>query len=335
MTGLYPLKLQPVLKNKMWGRQDLAPYFAPGSAPVGEAWLHFEESRIENGAWAGRALREVLADATAELMGAAYEPSTHRRISLEDNGSRRNGPRELYFPLLTKILFTARNLSVQVHPDDNYALSTEGGPGKTEAWYVLDAKPGARVAVGLREPLEREALRAAALSGEIEGHLNWMDVARGDTLLVPAGTLHSIGEGLILFEVQQNSDLTYRFFDFGRLDAQGRPRDLHLDRALDVVIQHESAGHRRPEELPHDTMNVERLIACEYFVLDRLGVEGAVEYRPGGRQLELLLVIAGEGTLAGERFAAGTCFAVPAACGAFGIEAEGGVEFLRSAQPVG
>lgn len=177
-------------------------------------------------------------------------------------------------PLLIKFLFTTGKLSVQVHPPDDYARQHHGLPGKTEMWHVLAAEPGAQIAAGFREPAGKERLRQAALSGEIERLLAWYEARPGDTFFLPAGTVHAIGPGLTLLEVQQNSDLTYRLYDYGR------PRPLHLEHALAVA-------HRQP----YDPRRQERdgvLAECPYFRTEKLRLDGALKTSPGHHTLVIL-----------------------------------------------
>jgi len=183
--------------------------------------------------------------------------------------------------LLLKFLFTSERLSVQVHPGDAYAAQHEqgrGGRGKTEMWYVTDTQPGARLALGfppgVLQKRSREQLRQAALDGSIEQQLQWIEVKPGDAIFVPAGTVHALGPGLTLVEIQQHCDITYRLFDYGR------PRDLHIERALDVIAEHPQAGL---VPLP---------FSCEYFRV-QLVQQGIVP--PG-----LLVVIRGRGSLEGQ-----------------------------------
>src|SRR5579863_6880944 len=167
-----PIRLSPSLREKVWGKTRLQPWFADSEKPIGEAWY------------------------------------------LTD--------REL--PLLVKLLFTTERLSVQVHPRDG-----EDGPrGKTEMWHIVDAEPGATIALGFREPLTRERLWEATRTGEVEHLLNWMPVAPGQTYFTPAHTVHAIGAGIVLFEIQQNSDVTYRLWDYGR------PREIHVEKAVPI-----------------------------------------------------------------------------------------------------
>ena len=191
---------------------------------------------------------------------------------------------------LVKFLFTTDKLSVQVHPDDGYARQHHGSPGKTEMWHILAAEPGARIAAGFRELLTPEQVRAAAVSGEIEGLLQWFEARPGDTFFIPAGTVHAIGAGLTLCEIQQNSDVTYRLYDYRR------PRELHLDRAL--AVSHLGPRAARPQSIE----NV--LVSCRYFATERVGGRSA-EYQPLADRAHLLIAIEGDGEIAGQPIRAG------------------------------
>lgn len=189
-------------------------------------------------------------------------------------------------PVLIKFLFTTGKLSVQVHPDDAYAHEHHGSCGKTEMWHVLAAEPGSQIAAGFREPLSPERLRSAALSGEIEQLLAWHEARPGDTFFIPAGTVHAIGPGLVLCEIQQNCDLTYRLYDYGR------PRELHLDHALRVSRLGPCEARSR---LP---------VLCPYFHTEMLRIQGAAQVAANLPQtivvLEGRLLANGLPALAGE-----------------------------------
>jgi mannose-6-phosphate isomerase len=191
-------------------------------------------------------------------------------------------------PLLVKFLFTTGKLSVQVHPPDEYAREHHQSRGKTEMWHVLAAEPGAQIAAGLSQPVSKEQLRSAALSGEIEQMLTWYDARPGDTFFLPAGTIHAIGPGLALFEIQENSELTYRLYDYGR------PRELHLDHALAV-------SHRGPYD-PRRAPREGVLVDCPYFCTEKLHVKGSLSLNPAGTivMLEGQAVINGESSRAGD-----------------------------------
>jgi mannose-6-phosphate isomerase len=201
-------------------------------------------------------------------------------------------------PLLIKFLFTSENLSVQVHPDDAFASRHHNSCGKTEMWHILAAEPGAKIAAGFREPLSAERLEEAALSGEIETLLEWFDAAPGDTFFIPAGTVHAIGAGLALCEIQQYSDVTYRLYDYGR------PRELHLEKALAVSHLGRSNARQKPSG--------ERLVSCEYFITKRLEIDQPRRHQPRSSEAEFLIVIEGQGAVGGEPSQAGDCWYFPA-----------------------
>ena len=210
------MELEPQFKPRVWGGRRLAERFGlETDEPIGEAWVVFDENKVASGPYAGRVLAEVLPELGETFLGRAV---------VERYGYR--------LPLLVKFLDTADWLSVQVHPDDAYARAHEaesGWLGKAEAWVVLEAEPGAQIVYGVKRPVTRKELRAAALDGSILELLNFAPVRAGDVIYVPPGTIHALGPGLLVLEVQQRSDLTYRLYDYGR------GRALHLDRALDVA----------------------------------------------------------------------------------------------------
>jgi mannose-6-phosphate isomerase len=189
-------------------------------------------------------------------------------------------------PLLVKFIFTTEKLSVQVHPGDEYARKHHGSRGKTEMWHILAAEPGARIAAGFTQSLTESELREASQSGEIETLLNWIDARPGDTFFIPAGTVHAIGAGLALCEIQQNSDVTYRLYDYGR------PRELHLDHGV-TVSRRDPCDARRGAE-----------VSCEYFQTRMIGSgRRAVE-----SDSELWIAIRGSGTIGDQSIRAGEVF---------------------------
>jgi mannose-6-phosphate isomerase len=223
---------------------------------------------------------------------------------------------EADLPLLVKFVFTSDRLSVQVHPDDAFAAALENSPGKTEMWYVLRADPGAQLALGFREPITRERLRESALSGEIERLLNWVDVNQGDTFFVPAGTVHAIGAGLALCEVQQHSDITYRLYDYGR------PRELHLEKALQVAST--AAFDAKPQELPID---------CQYFHTEMARITSPIEYPAARDRFHLLIFAGGSGKIAGRPFREGETWLIPPGAGLIAINPDEPTKFLRTWVP--
>ena len=309
-----PFTLEPRLVSPLWGGRKLAGWLslpAPHPDRLGEVWLAYEGNRILDGAFAGR----TLAEATTVLGEALVGQRSFRRY-----GAR--------FPLLVKLIDTAATLSVQVHPDDAYAAAHEaatGHLGKTEAWYILDAEPGAEVVLGLRQRVDRERFAEAARGGTLDGLLERHPVAPGDTILVPAGTIHTIGPGITLYEIQQASDLTYRVYDFGRIDpVTGRSRDLHLDKALDVATLGPAVGLRAA---PSRAADGRRLVGCDSFVLERLDPRDEVHAATDPASVEILTVVGGRcrlgwdgGSLA---LAVGGTAVLPAALGAYGLEKAG------------
>ncbi len=311
-SPLYPLKLPPSFRERIWGARDLSPFFGRQEKPVGEAWYSFEENRIANGPLQGRSLGEVLERYRPQLMGRSHAPLSLRRRSPGETPGSETGNAKPYFPILTKLLFTSRAPSVQVHPDDAYALANEGGPGKTELWYVVAAKPGASMALGLRQEWSREDLRRAAESGEIEKNLNWVEVRAGQMFFIPAGTIHAAGPGLVFYEVQQNSDLTYRLYDFGRLGSDGKPRDLHIDQAAQVSEIKARPRATTPFRFPAGAWRRELLTACSHFAVERLGWKDGFDYPEGRTGVELLMFLEGGGEIGGQEYRPGDCYLLPA-----------------------
>ena len=245
---------------------------------------------------------------------------------LDNPGDRKIG--EIWFsapeamPVLVKLLFTTERLSVQVHPDDAYAHAHGELRGKTEMWHILRAEPDATIALGLRHPVSKEHLREAALTGEIADLLNWTPARAGDTFFVPAGTIHAIGGGLALCEIQQLSDVTYRLYDYHRKPE----RPLHLDDALAVARLEPFDGRVLPTAIgPAHNL----LAECSYFRTERLEIQGvsncAAKERPA-----IYIAIAGEGQFAGQPFQAGDAFLTPADSFAFAIGAASATFIIAS-----
>jgi mannose-6-phosphate isomerase len=260
MDSLPPLRFKPILKPALWGGQRLRTLFgAPaGPDPIGEAWLLSDcpdqPSVVADGPLAGRTLRELMERIPERLLGRVRAPQGR-------------------FPLLVKFLHARQPLSVQVHPNDARARELEGpaAVGKTEAWVVLEADPTACVYAGLMPATTSDVLRSAIQNGTIEELLYAMVPAVGDCFFLKAGTVHAIGGGLVLFEVQQTCDLTYRLFDWGRTDPKtGKPRELHLEKGL-ACIDYTIGPCRpaRPTEEGHGRARRASLAECEYFTLGR------------------------------------------------------------------
>lgn len=220
MADLYPLLLLPDFHERVWGTHDLSAFYPShkvGKEPIGEVWLTGEECRVANGPLAGATLGELASKLDANLNGTAAK--TPKR-----------------FPLLMKIIFPKDKLSVQVHPDDDGAQKIGQACGKTECWYVLQASRGAHIGLGLRAGIKHREVEQAIHNTTMEQLLNWIEVAPGDMYYVDAGTVHAIGPGCILLETQQNSDTTYRLYDYGR------PRQLHVEQGLAAMKENTRAG---------------------------------------------------------------------------------------------
>lgn len=324
MNRLYPILSEPRFVEPLWGGQRLAPWLAlppPHPERLGEIWLVFDSNRVTNGPFAGRTIAEVVQTYGEALVGTR----SFARYGAD-------------LPLLAKFIDAADRLSVQVHPDDEYAHTFEahtGFHGKTEAWYILATEPGATVTLGVRTPVERTALAAAIADGTIEDLLAQQPVRAGDLVFVPAGTIHAINAGIMLFEIQQKSDLTYRLYDYNRRDARtGQLRELHIEQALAVSrLEPASASFFQP--LPLDEQR-ELLVACSSFALERWHVQGCLSATTDPGSLEILTVIDGtmqlewgSETLTLQR---GAAVLLPATLGEYRVAASQGI-LLRSYIP--
>ncbi|MBI5084668.1 MAG: class I mannose-6-phosphate isomerase [Acidobacteria bacterium] len=224
-------------------------------------------------------------------------------------------------PLLTKLIFTSERLSVQVHPNDAQARELGLENGKTEMWYVICAEPGATLALGFRSAISAEQARAAALSGAILDLLDWIPAHAGDTFLVPAGTVHAIGAGLTICEIQQNSDTTYRLFDYGR------GRELHLENGL--AVSRLTPGEPQPAPRVTSAPWTE-VAACAYFVTEIATLDSVYRHPAAGDEFKLLVVLEGSGRIAGQPYRAGDCWLAEAAAEGFTVEPESPTRVLRS-----
>jgi mannose-6-phosphate isomerase len=222
-------------------------------------------------------------------------------------------------PLLVKLLFTSDQLSVQVHPDDAYARMHEGCGGKAEMWYVLAAEPGAKLALGFRQPVTRQRAREAAISGEIERLLQWWPVSAGQVYMVPPGTVHTLGAGIVVCEVQQNNPITYRMYDYGRA------RDIQLEKAIEVLRFEPHPGPAHPTG--------ELLIQSPHFVVERFEITSG-RYDPDASRFHLLIAIEGAGRIGKTNFVQGQGWYVPPGAEPFDLTATAGrAAFIRAYVP--
>jgi len=261
-----PIKLAAALDPKLWGGRALERFGfeLPADTRIGEALLTGAVARVLDGPLAGRELGELAARYPHWLCG--------------ERGMTATGGRTI-FPLLTKIIDARDVLSVQVHPDDDAARAL-GGVGKTEAWHVLGAEPGSRLYVGLRDPGSMAELERRSRAGERTGELlRELIAVSGETLLIPAGTIHALGAGLLIYEIQQPSGITYRFDDWGRRGIDGRSRELHIEQSLAVA-----KPALQPAPIPPIAIGPGRtlLVACDYFSLERIvlssGASAAIDH---------------------------------------------------------
>ncbi len=323
MTLSYPLQLIPEYRDYLWGGQRLRP-----GQLTAEAWAIYEGDRIAAGPLAGRTLADVAAE---------YGPALLGQRATERTGTR--------FPLLVKILDVAQWLSLQVHPDDALAVALEGPGhfGKTEAWHVVEAEPGAQFIAGLRSETTAEALAAAIRRGTILDWVQYRDVRPGDTALMPARTVHALGPGLLIYEVQQTSDLTYRVFDWNRPATPGRP--LHIEKSLAVANPAAAATLQHAPVLGDGERA--RLATCAYFTLELIASQGKpVTLHTAGRTFHALTVIEGAAEFvpltAGPQEETGTptsaplvlkrfdSVIIPADCGPYQLNPLGGYRVMLS-----
>jgi mannose-6-phosphate isomerase len=311
---------RPRLDEKPWGGRGLARYGLdlPPGVPVGEALVTADDAEIVSGAGAGRTLGDVVA-AGHDLLGPAASRAVHGRA---------------IFPLLVKLIDASENLSIQVHPNDAQAAPL-GKLGKSEAWYVLAAEPDAALYVGLREGATLDMFRRAAerLDGSSAELLRRVTAEPGRTIMLPANTIHALGAGVMVYEIQQPSDVTYRLDDWGRVDAEGNPREMHLDAGFAVANPESRPGWLEAVALDAAQGRRELLVTADQFALERIrlaaGERVSLPSLSGPQVVTLLEGIAGIG---GERLAAGRS-AVAWPGGAHELTAEEPIVALRAWVP--
>ncbi|MEY4178545.1 MAG: putative mannose-6-phosphate isomerase YvyI [Planctomycetota bacterium] len=295
MTTLYPLRFAPLFRRYLWGGRRLETVLGktlPPGEDYAESWeivdRDGDQSRVVAGTLAGATLGELIERFPQELLGSSYMAAHEAR-----GGSAR--PR---FPLLLKFLDAQRDLSVQVHPDDVRAARLDPPDlGKTEAWVILQANPGACLYAGLKRGFDRAALEREVRRGTTPLCLQRFEPKAGDCFFIPAGTVHALGAGLLVAEIQQSSDTTYRLFDWNRVGADGRPRPLHLEAAMDAIdYTAPPLAACRPKPLGE---GAERLVDCDQFVLERWPVNGKVAWGGDGR-CRIVTVVDGAIAVAGD-----------------------------------
>lgn len=301
------LKLKPVGKDYLWGGDRLNTEYKKNIplSPLAETWecsVHPDgPSEVVDGEYAGKTLAEVLEEHPDYV------------------GTKLAGQE---FPILVKFIDAKKDLSVQVHPDDEYARLHEHQNGKTEMWYVLDAEPGAHLIYGFEHPVTEEILRDAIEEGTLDKHLHKQYVKKGDVVFVPAGTVHGIGAGILVAEIQESSNVTYRVYDYNRVDKTGKKRELHFDKAVQVMNMEALSEQQQPSRMVQYEPGCAREILrrCKYFETERIHVQPVCGFAVNEASFQVILCLEGHGVLQdGENnqtsFEKGDCLFLPANSG--------------------
>lgn len=317
---LYPMKLKAPLKDYLWGGTKLKDFYNKTTdlEKVAESWelsCHKDgASEIVNGEAAGQTLAAYIKTAGNEILGekAAKFP---------------------YFPLLIKLIDAKDNLSVQVHPGDEYALRVEGEYGKTEMWYIVDCEPGASLLYGFTKVLEKEEFRRRIADNTLLEVCNKVPVKKGDVFFIESGTLHAIGKGILIAEIQQNSNTTYRIYDYDRRDKDGNPRELHVDKAVEVTNL-KPPRIANTDVLSMDFMaggKLQLLSKCGYFTVYHADIDGICHFKAGKESFQAVTALSGSLCLQAETGTVGigqgdTVF-IPAGMGEYRLEGKGEIIF--------
>ena len=303
------LRLNPVFKDYIWGGNRLKDdfLFDTGFEKTAEGWM-----------------LACHKDGTNTVSGGKYDSLTLDEVikkeGLESFCGSKCG-RFPYFPILIKLIDAFDNLSIQVHPDDKYAREVENEFGKTEIWYVLDAADGAELIYGFKEKITKEQFRQAIENNTLINKLNRVKVKRGDLFFIEAGTVHAIGKGALIAEIQQNSNCTYRVYDYARIGKDGKPRELHIEKALDVSKTEPPKYDIKPleNEVEHDGYISQKLCVCDLFSVDRYKIEKDITLNTDEKSFNHVLIIDGNGSINGLNAKKGDSFFVPANFGDYAL----------------
>ncbi|MGF9713160.1 type I phosphomannose isomerase catalytic subunit [Paenibacillus naphthalenovorans] len=318
----YPLQCKPEFKERVWGGRALERFgLELPEGRIGEGWMIGDHpngtTTVVNGELAGMGLDQIREKYGKVLFGSK-------------GFSEKNGR----FPLLIKLLDCQDDLSVQVHPNDHYERLPQGELGKTEMWYILDAKPGAKIIYGLKDGVNREQLAAAINENRIMDCLNEVTVQAGDSFYIPSGTVHALGAGILVAEIQQNSDSTYRLYDYDRLGLDGKPRELHIEDSLNVIAYEGSGATYMKTDLSASNEWL-TLARSPFFVTDKGQVEGIWSLQTIPDSFVIHIICDGAGTI---RWAdgelpvkPGECYLLPANLGSYSLT--GSMTVLRSYLP--
>ena len=304
---MYILKLNPVFKDYLWGGTKLRDEYGFESdlSKLAEGWMlscHKDgENTIANGEFAGKTLTEVV-KTNPDFLGE-------------------NGNKFEYFPILIKLIDAKNDLSVQVHPDNEYAMRVEKEYGKTECWYILDCDEGAELIYGFNREISSEEFKEKIADNTFLETVNKVKVKKGDLFFIEAGTLHAIGSGILLAEIQQNSNTTYRVYDYGRVGADGKPRELHVEKAIDVTncVPPTRSTDPQGELVEYDNYSTQLLTECDLFSVKKLSVKDFFDGVADEKSFVSVLVTDGVGTIDGIDIKKGDSLFVPANYGTFTI----------------
>lgn len=304
---MYILKLNPVFKDYLWGGTKLRDEygFESNLDTLAEGWMlscHKDgENKILNGEYEGKTLTEIVKD-NPNVLGE-------------------NGKKFEYFPILIKLIDAKNDLSVQVHPDNEYAMRVEHEYGKTECWYILDCDDDAELIYGFNREISSEEFKKRIADNTFLETVNKVKVKKGDLFFIEAGTLHAIGKGILLAEIQQNSNTTYRVYDYGRLGADGKPRELHIEKAIDVTNCTPPTRSTDPEGKleEFEDYSTQLLTKCDLFNVKKVTVKNKFDGIADSKSFVSLLVTDGSGTVDGTEIKKGDSLFVPANYGTFTI----------------
>ncbi|WP_010500127.1 type I phosphomannose isomerase catalytic subunit [Paenibacillus elgii] len=318
----YPLQCKPEFKERVWGGRALEQFgLELPEGKIGEGWMIGDHpngtTTVANGELAGMGLDQIREQYGSEFFGSK-------------GFSEKNGR----FPLLIKLLDCQDDLSVQVHPNDHYEQLPQGELGKTEMWYILDAKPGAKIIYGLKDGVTREQLAEAIEQNRILDCLNEVTAEAGDSFYIPAGTVHALGAGVLVAEIQQNSDSTYRLYDYDRLGLDGKPRELHIEDSLNVIA-YENSGATYMKTNLNASGEWLTLARSPFFVTEKGRVEGNWPLQTSPESFVIHIICEGTGSIRwadGElNVKPGECYLLPASLGSYSLE--GSMTVLRSYLP--
>jgi mannose-6-phosphate isomerase len=297
IATMYPLRFEPLFRHYLWGGRRLADILHKPIGPetAAESWEIVDhdddQSVVAHGPLAGKTLRQLITESGNELLGqSVLAQLTDERIPPQLRGR---------FPLLFKFLDANQNLSVQVHPDDKFgATLTPPDLGKTEAWYVMHADPGAKIYAGLKSGISKADFAVAIAAGSTESVLHSFEAKTGDCVFIPAGTMHAIGAGLLIAEIQQSSNTTFRVYDWNRVDRNGNARPLHIESA--IAVTDFTRGPIQPVAIaPADSTGSSILVSCDKFILEKISLTQPSKIGGDG-QFRLLAITAGELTIDGD-----------------------------------